>query len=326
MIAHQPGGIPVAFKQHRWLMLLLPIFLLKLFSATLRIAKSSDLIHANWAITGAIAGIAGKLSGTPVITTLRGSDISRSEKHWLDRQILKICLKTSRKIITVCSPLREQIHRQYPWAEIKLGTIANGVDDAFLAIQKQYTNRKMLRIISIGSLIPRKSMSTILKAAAILKQSENIILEIIGNGIENQELRELGKQLEFTNNLEMPGDIPSTDIPNHLREADIFVLASQSEGRPNVVIEAFAAGVPVVASDIDGNKEIIQHEHNGLLFPQGDHIALANALKYLAQNPDFRKNIAQEGRNFIYKNQLSWKNCAEQYLDVYKNIINKKYN
>jgi len=322
LIAQQPGGIPVAFKQNRWLILLLPIFLVSLFGATVRASRKSDLIHANWAITGAIAGLVSKLTRTPVITTLRGSDISRSEKSWIDRQILVFCLKSSQKVIAVCPPLMESVIQEFPWARDKLVSISNGVDEIFMDIDKQHTSCDELRIISIGSLIPRKDMATIIRAVAILKNELNVTLEIVGGGLEYDKLVQLGEDLEMGDQLVMTGSLPASEVPARLACADVFVLASYSEGRPNALMEAMAAGIPIVASNIEGVTEVIIDERNGLIFEPGNHQALACAIRRLLQDSGLRQNYAREGRKYIIKNNLNWPGSAKQYLDVYNEAMN----
>ena len=302
LIAQQPGGIPVAFKKNRWLILLLPFFLLSLFSATVRASRKSDLIHANWAITGAIAGLVGKLTQTPVITTLRGSDISRSEKSWIDRQILIFCLKTNKKVIAVCPPLMKSVIQGFPWSSDKLVSISNGVDEVFQNIDRQHANSDKFRIISIGSLIPRKSMDTIIRAVAILKNEFNVTLEIVGGGLEYDKLMQLGNDLDMGEQLVMTDSVPAKDVPAHLERADVFVLASYSEGRPNVLMESLAAGVPVIATNIEGVTEIIDNERNGLIFQPGDHHALACAIRRLLKDSGMRQEYAHEGRKYIINN------------------------
>jgi len=322
LIAQQPGGIPVAFKKNRWLICLLPFFLLSMFSAIVRAALKSDLIHANWAITGAIAGFVGKITKTPVVTTLRGSDISRAEESWVDRLILGYCLKTSWKIITVCPPLTDSVVKKYPWSGNKVITISNGVDEAFQAVNKQHENADQFRILSIGSLIPRKNMSTIIRAIESIKNEFDLTLEIVGGGLEYDKLLQLGKDLDLGEKLVLTNSVPARKIPSCLKQADVFVLASYNEGRPNVVMEAMAAGVPVIASNIDGVTEVITHEKNGLIFQPDDHHALANDIRRLLTDVELRKRYAREGREFIINNHLNWPACAKQYLSVYKEAGN----
>jgi len=317
LIAQQPGGIPVAFKRNRWLILLLPFFLVSLFGSTFRASRKSDLVHANWSITGAIAGLVGKLTRTPVVTTLRGSDISRSEQSWIDRQILIFCLKTSQKVIAVCPPLMESVLQKFPWASDKLVSITNGVDEIFLNINKQHADNDEYRIISIGSLIPRKDMSTIIRAVALLKDELNVSLEIVGGGLEYDQLMQLGEDLGLGARLIMTDSIPASEVATRLECADVFVLASHSEGRPNVLMEALAAGIPAVVTNIEGVTEVIVDQQNGLLFEPGNHHDLASAIRRLLVDADLRQNYAQEGRKYIIDHNLNWPGCAKQYLAVY---------
>jgi len=112
------------------------------------------------------------------------------------------------------------------------------------------------------------------------------------------------------------------DIPSYLSDSDIFVLASWSEGRPMAVIEAMAAGLPVIASNIEGVNEIVQNDVTGLLFEPGDETQLAKHIANLSSDPEMRKRFGQAGRQYISDNKLLWSDTARQYEDIYCTVIN----
>ena len=101
LLAHRPGGIPVALKNNRLLYLLIAPFLVSALLNCVRHAKASHLIHANWAVNGCIAGLAGKMLKIPVVTTLRGEDVTRAKKHSADRLLLRLCLALSTRVVVV---------------------------------------------------------------------------------------------------------------------------------------------------------------------------------------------------------------------------------
>jgi glycosyltransferase involved in cell wall biosynthesis len=111
------------------------------------------------------------------------------------------------------------------------------------------------------------------------------------------------------------------NVPEKLQQADIFILASHSEGRPNVLLEAMAAGLPVIASDIRGVKELIKHEHTGLLFRDGEMQNLAELIQLLVVNRELQYKLGQAGRKLILDGELTWAKCAEKYSEIYKESI-----
>jgi len=114
----------------------------------------------------------------------------------------------------------------------------------------------------------------------------------------------------------MPSDIPAV-----LTEADIFILASHSEGRPNVVLEAMAAGLPVIATNIEGINELIAHNENGLLFRDGSVGELTRYLESLSKDAKLRAELGRKARRFIVERNLSWSNTASRYSELYSSLI-----
>lgn len=321
ILAHQPGGMPAALRNRPWRYLLIPGFLVSMFFSTARSAWKSDIIHANWSVPGAIAGLAGLLTRTPTITTLRGSDVQRSEKSLIDRLFLKLCLATNKKVVTVSKGLLEQTCRLYPSARKKLVFIPNGVAERFLAIKRpDKADRPPIRLITIGSLIARKDIKTVIEAFAGLPDRHNCRLEIIGDGPERIKLEKLAATRGVGNRVSMTGAVPADKIPDKMANSDIFILASQDEGRPNVVLEAMASGMPVIATRIDGILELIEHEKTGLIFDVGDVDSLRQTITRLIDNPGERARLGQAGRQSIIQNGLTWDNCANRYLDIYTQI------
>jgi len=103
-------------------------------------------------------------------------------------------------------------------------------------------------------------------------------------------------------------------------ESDFFVLPSYSEGTPNVIKEAMACGIPVIATNVSGNPELIKHNKTGLLFEPGDVNTLAKLLHFAVDNQDMMEEMGRKGKEFIISKQLTWKNTAKMYESVYSNI------
>ena len=153
---------------------------------------------------------------------------------------------------------------------------------------------------------------------------ENIELVIIGEGQEKETLKSLTLQLGLSDYVRFLGNVPPSYIPGELANTDVFVLTSFSEGRPNVVLEAMAAGVPVIASNIDGVNELIQDDETGLLFDPGDVECLAIQMERLINDHEMRARLGEAGRNYIIQNGLTWEKTAQNYIGVYKEIIQSK--
>ncbi len=325
-LAHQPGGIPVALKQSWYMRLLLPLFITAMLLSCMRQARNSDLIHANWSINGAIAGLAGFMANRPVITTLRGEDVTRAGSSWLYRNLLRLCLRGSCRIISVSQAIHERLGREFPHYRHKLVFLPNGVSGEFLHTSPATAKKPSdeFRLLSIGSLIPRKSMDTLITSLTHLPTNDKVRLEIIGDGPERSRLEELIEKNDLSEKVELPGSLPPEAIAKRLQEADVFLLGSHSEGRPNVILESLAAGVPVIATDIDGIRELVEEEQTGLLFSPGDARQLAQCILKLKKNRELQTTLSENGRKFISNNQLYWKDVGERYAKLYQDVLEEQ--
>jgi glycosyltransferase involved in cell wall biosynthesis len=327
ILAHESGGIPVALQHRKFLILLLPVFMASMFIACLKVSKSCDVIHANWSINGLIAGLAGMITRTPVVTTLRGEDIAKSDKSKLYGIILKLCIVMNRKIISVSEAINNQLTESFPNHVNKLMFLPNGVDSNFLeAVNSREPagdkDEEVLEILTVSSLIPRKGVKDIINALSKIKKTEsNFRLSIVGAGVEKNHLEQLVDSFGLTKHVNFLGNVSPQEMPNYFMRADVFILASYSEGRPNVILESFAAGVPVIASEIDGITELVEENITGLLFFPGDSIQLATKIKLLKKNKQLRDSLAKKGKELILNNELLWPKIGIRYASIYESVM-----
>lgn len=320
ILAHTKGGIPGAIERNKFSILLVPQFLLAMFFATLLRSENKQLIHANWAVCGAIAGIAGLVTRTPVITTLRGSDIERSKTSFLDRLFLRLALLTSDAIVTVSTAQRKLLLDIVPTPNHKLHTIFNGVGDQFFAAgNRRNMSLHPKRLLTVGRLVPGKEVETILRALEKLKQKD-LTLTVVGEGPERTRLNHLAKELKIENRVSFVGNILHDDMPNFYRSHDIFILASKAEGRSNALLEAIATRTPVICSSIASNLDLVEKDRSGRVFIAGDAASLAEHLSAAINDPQQSYEMAEAARHEIIAQGLTWDNCADNYLKIYREL------
>lgn len=322
-IAHCPGGIPVALSSQPLLYLLLPLFFGAMFIACLRISGKVSLLHANWSINGLVVGIAGMITGVPVVTTLRGSDVNARRRSRLHLLLLKGCLFVSRRIVTVSDAIRTRLAEEFPQFSHKLITIPNGVDETLLQLPIHRERSSFLRLLSVGNLVPNKGFATILEALNLLPDTP-IHLGIVGDGSERNNLEQIAEAYGQSEKVRFFGALAPEGVEKKLLNTDLFVLASFSEGRPNVVLEAMAAGVPVIASDLEGVRELIEDGVTGLLFEPGNSRQLAACIRRLAYDSVLRSKLAKTAREFIVRNELLWSATARRYAALYREIAGNR--
>ncbi|GAB4581312.1 MAG: glycosyltransferase family 4 protein [Anaerolineales bacterium] len=177
-------------------------------------------------------------------------------------------------------------------------------------------------IISVGRLAPEKNWKTLLEAIAQLVLSRPAVrLALIGDGPSLEELKNLAQELGIAQNVEFVGIVPFQDIPRYLKAADLFAFASTSETQGLVTIEALAAGLPVVAVDATGTRDVIRNGQDGLLTDNTPE-SLARAIARLLENKtlyQFFKNAAlNRAKDFDLMTQ------SQRLLAVYTQAIEDK--
>ncbi len=314
-LAHGPGGIPAALRSSWTQRLLVLPFLLAMLAATWRHAKQHDAILANWSVCGLTAGIVGRLQDRPVVTVMRGEDVSRLTTSALFRAIARACMRLSKSVVTVSDAMAEQLRTFDPARAGRVRMIANGVSPDFLAVPDADADSTPLRLVYVGSLIPRKSVATLLEAMRELP--EDVLLTIVGEGPEAAALAANSAAAGLDRRVRFLPFRPPDQIASLLADTHALVLPSLSEGRPNVVIEALAAGRPAIVSDIPGSRELIGDDERGLRFPAGDAAALAGCVRRL-RDPALRLRLGSNGRRFIHAQGLSWAAAARKYCRLFE--------
>jgi glycosyltransferase involved in cell wall biosynthesis len=150
-----------------------------------------------------------------------------------------------------------------------------------------------VRIVSVGRLAAPKDFSTLVAAVARLPEGR-AHLRVFGDGPLRTELEAQKQALGLDAAVEFAGEVP--DVRPHLENADVFVLSSLSEGMPVSILEAMAAGLPVVASAVPGLEEVVLDGETGFLATPGDAAALAEKLGELVDDPDRRSSFGAAGR------------------------------
>jgi glycosyltransferase involved in cell wall biosynthesis len=152
-----------------------------------------------------------------------------------------------------------------------------------------------VRITFLGKIGPNKGTRQLIEALATLKDRSDWNATICGNGAV-EESRNLAKRLGIADRTRFPGWLDDRATADQLRQTDIFVLPSFSEGLPMSILEAFAWGIAVVATPVGSIPEVINHERNGLIVPVGDVPALGLALRRLVADSDLRRMLGNTAR------------------------------
>ncbi len=259
-----------------------------------------DIIQSHLFGSNVYCSLAGLICRIPVISVFHGNvDVDPEDK--LVKIKFKIILAGSKKLVFVSDHLKKFITEQYRLPTTKCTTIHNGV-----ALDKfnQQTSRELKKelgipdndilIGAVGNIRKAKAYDILIKAAALLtKSSPHYKFVITGQGSNSleQELQQLVTELDLQNHVFFLGF--QSDTPRILRNLDIFVQSSSSEGFSISIVEAMASKLPIVATRSGGPEEILTHDQNAIMVETGNPEKIATAIESLVEDAVLRKRLSQ---------------------------------
>lgn len=258
-----------------------------------------DLILAYWTYPdGYVAALFSKMFKVPLIIRPRGSDINIIAQNKKLRPYVIAALEKADKVITVSAALKEKV-KELGIDENKISVITLGINqDRFFMIGRQEARERLglpqeqRIILFVGNLVPIKGIDVFLKAMHILKSrgTSNCMLCLVGSGPLKENLCNLITDLSLQDCVRMVGGVSNQNLRLWMNASDLFCLPSHNEGWPNVLMEALACGIPVVATNVGGIPEIINDKKLGVLIPPKNPEMFAQGIKE-ALNKEWDRDI-----------------------------------
>ncbi len=178
-----------------------------------------------------------------------------------------------------------------------------------------------LVVLYAGRLRTRKAVAVLLEAVARARREvPGIALELVGDGEQRPALRAQAERLGIAGAVRFVGAVPRAEMARRLAAADLFCLPSLYEGLPLAILEAMAAGLPVVATAVAGVPEAVDDGTTGLLVPPEDADALARALAALAADPERRRRMGEAGRRKLERD-FAIPRVAAAYLELWQALV-----
>lgn len=172
---------------------------------------------------------------------------------------------------------------------------------------------------AVGRLWPQKRMKDLIWAADLLKVvRDDVHLVIIGDGPQRARLEQFRRQVRIEDKVHLLGH--RSDVPRWMPNFDLLWLASEYEGLPNVVLEAMAAGVPVVATDIPGNRDLVVPDETGYLVPVGDRAAFARQANKLLDDAELARRLGATGRQRVL-GEFTVERMVERHEQLYREVL-----
>jgi len=228
------------------------------------------------------AVLIGKLYGLPVIVTEHSTAFPRGLIRGLEKLKAKFAFERADLVCPVSESLRRSIESYGIRARFQV--VPNVVDTSLFypAEDKGYAREdSKKRLLLVALLDPKKGVPYLLEALARLKEKRNdFVLDIVGDGPNRAEYEELTRKLGLQDIVRFHGLKSKQEVAEFMRKADVFVLPSEWENLPCVIIEAMASGLPIVATTVGGIPEMV-NDKIGLLVPPGNSEVLAEAIDYM---------------------------------------------
>ncbi len=283
-------------------------------------AALPDLIHAHCSYPDGMAAVEyGRLTGRPVVLTVHGHDIKilpRANPRW--KNLVLQALQGAEVVIAVSRDMAMRVE-QIGITPDKIRVIPNGVDcHLFKTGSTRLPGKGGWHLLYVGRFDPAKGIGVLLEALGGLRRKRrDIKLTLIGGSTSTgteKVFRNQAEELDLSDCVQFMDEVPWTELPGHLNEADIFVLPSFSEGLPLVLLEAMACGLPVVATRCGGSEEIVEKE-TGRLVEVADVEGLAGALEEVIQN---HRSFDREAIRRFAEEQYDYRRVAARIHRVYE--------
>ncbi len=294
-----------------------------------------ELIHAHWLLpNGYIAARVSRATGVPFAATLHGSDIFMAERAAPLSRMAATALRGASHITSCSADLQQRLLRlggQQFAAKVPL--VPNGTN-LVAADPDRAEPRKRFgvapgepMVAAVGRLVHKKGFRYLLEAAPeIFAHNPSARLVIGGGGELAGELEQQARELGIAERVSFPGMLSHDQVLELVAAADLFVMPSirdsggNIDGLPIVVLEAMAAGRPVVGTDVAGMPLAVANGETGRLVPEKDPAALAGAVNQLLADGDLRQRMGDAGRRRV-EQELNWAAVARLHDRLYQQAV-----
>jgi glycosyltransferase involved in cell wall biosynthesis len=264
--------------------------------------QNANTLYASWGFPDAVAtSIINKWLNLPLFIKVHGTDVNENTKYPARRALMLKWLSKAENIFCASQALADSLAAT-GISEKKLSVNYNGVNTEIFYPKEK--DKESTNIVFVGNLIPTKGINELLSAfIGLQKKMPEVVLDIIGEGplkvtIENK-VKELGL------NIKVHGSLTLVDVAHKIRTSSLLVLPSYREGVPNVLLEAFASGIPVVATKVGGIPEVV-NDNVGILVEAKNTDALQEAI-YIALNKSWNKtDITEHAKEFDWNRNVKF--------------------
>lgn len=259
--------------------------------------------------------------GVPYAISLQGGDVPglvpelnrfHARLRWLRHRVLA----SARTVVANSQGLAALSMATDPFP---VEVVPNGVDATLFHPAPEGNGSELpFRILFVGRLERQKNLELLLERLANLRRRRGAVfrLHVAGDGPLSSAMRRRAESLMIGDRVVWHGWVPKAELVALYQQADCFVTPSLFEGLPNTVTEAMASGLPVIASKVIGNVELVENDKTGFLFDLEEPWELERALLHLMENPQVGRRMGDEGRARVLA-KFSWETAASSYCQIF---------
>lgn len=284
-----------------------------------------DVVHGHTYLPAVPTKLTQRLSNTPSVFTIHGTAlnsevglshstlVNRVERIMERRFILGFDYDHVISVNREHLPMLERHHDAVSY-------IPNGVDVDRFDVERDPVEG---RILYLGRLAREKRVEDLIRAMpAISERWSEAELVVVGTGPERERLEAVATELGVSDVIRFEGRVSDEAVVRHYSSAEAFVLPSIWEGHPLTLLEAWAAGVPVIATDVEGITEFVDHERNGLLVPPRSPDAIASAIDDVFDDRQKAEALGRRAKRQVYE-EYTWTECARKVNEIYERITRR---
>lgn len=272
-----------------------------------------------------------RLSGARVVHAEHGWQLGRNDVDPKYIRMRRLMSPFISRFVAVSRDLANWLHETVGLAKHKVACIYNGVDPRIFPDSDRAVARIRVGVPAnayvvgtVGRLVPVKAQTLLVEAFARLQslnEEKNVFLVIVGDGPEKNALERKVNELKLNESVLLAG--ARSDIPDWLASFDVFAVPSRNEGVSIAILEAMAAGLPVVATHVGGNSEVVEDRETGHLVPVGDVDAMAIALQRYRDDAALAARHGEAGRARMLAH-FSMDSMITDYLNLYDGVLGRK--
>lgn len=294
-----------------------------LFFKMMEMRNDYDVIHAHSHLffPTNVCALVKKYGSSPLVITNHGI-LSASAPHWLNvgymNTLGRWTLNSADRVICYTPLERDRLISEFGVHPEGIAVIPNGVNTEVFSPGVARADDEFRRLLWVGRYVKGKGVEFLVHAAAeLVRAVPNLRVTLVGEGPEEEAIRQLASELRLDAHIEYLPFMSYDEMPAQYRRAEMLVLPSLQEGVPRTMLEAMACGRPVVISDFDHLRHLV--DGAGIMFPKGDVGALSTAIRRLLESPDEAEALGRHGRETIMV-QNSWQNTVMSTIDLYQEL------